>query len=362
MPLCRPGTVGRVDASPRPPDDAGEAAGAHADALERDHAGASESSGSSEPIAERHIGPAEVSAPIEIDLVEGDIVAALADVTEVVHLAPGRDADLDGTGTEGVDVAGTARLFTAMAAAGIDRAVVLSSAMVYGPWPDNPIPLTESTPSRPHPDLGFAIRKADVERRALEWEATGAGRTRCVLRPTITVSPTQVDWLSRSLWNAYGVAAEGEPPVQFLHIDDLVSAVVLAVEQRLRGVYNVAPDGWVTGERMRALAGRQARVEVPRRVVERVGVLRWITGNTTTPPEVTPYTLESWVVANDKLRAAGWEPTFTNSEAYVSAAPAGPLAMLGSARRQELALAAVGGAGALTAAAVGAGVAWARRR
>ena len=48
---------------------------------------------------------------------------------------------------------------------------------------------------------------------------------------------------------------EDDPPAQFLHLDDLASAVVLAAEQQLDGVYNVAPDGWVAGERVRALAG-----------------------------------------------------------------------------------------------------------
>ena len=40
---------------------------------------------------------------------------------------------------------------------------------------------------------------------------------------------------------------EDDPPAQFLHLDDLASAVVLAVDQRLDGVFNVAPDGWVAG-------------------------------------------------------------------------------------------------------------------
>jgi len=309
---------------------------------------------------------ATISPVKEVDLLQGDIGAALEGVTQVVHLAPGRSGDLDGTdldgtGTDGVDVAGTARLLTTMSAQGIDRVVVLSSAMVYGPWPDNPLPLTEAAPRRPHPDLGFALRKADIEQRAEEWQDEDVNRSMCLLRPTVTVS-LRPDWLSRSLWNAFGVAAEVEPPVQFLHIDDLVAAVVLAVRTELQGTFNVAPDGWVSGERIRALAGRQARVEVPTKVMERVGALRWITGTTTTPPEVMPYTLEPWVIANDRMRAAGWEATYTNEEAYVSAAPGGPLAMLGSQRRQELALAAVGGVGAATLAAIGGGVAWLRRR
>ena len=38
----------------------------------------------------------------------------------------------------------------------------------------------------------------------------------------------------------------------------------LAAEQRLDGVFNVAPDGWVAGERVRALAGAVPRAEAAR--------------------------------------------------------------------------------------------------
>ena len=213
---------------------------------------------------------AGVGSVIEVNLHAGelDLHAVLSSVREVVHLAPAGGPDLDGTGVGGVDVAGTVRLFAAMSDLGIRRATVLSSAMVYGPWSTNPVPLTEAAPINPHPDLPYASRKAEVERVARDWLVGQTGspgrRSLCVLRPTVMVSPDDPDWLSRSLWNASGVAAEVMPPVQFLHRDDLASAVALSVIDSLEGVYNVAPDGWVSGERIRALAGRQARVEVTR--------------------------------------------------------------------------------------------------
>ena len=68
----------------------------------------------------------------------------------------------------------------------------------------------------------------------------------------------------------------------------------------------------------------------------------------------------SWVIANDRLRAAGWEPTHSNEEAYVAGTPAMPWATMNAKRRQQLAL---GAAGVLTAGlAVGAVVAYRRFR
>jgi hypothetical protein len=55
-----------------------------------------------------------------------------------------------------------------------------------------------------------------------------------------------------------------------------------------------------------------------------------------------PFTVHPWVIANDRLRAEGWEPASSNEEAYVSAHRASPWATLSPRRRQELALGAAG--------------------
>ena len=39
----------------------------------------------------------------------------------------------------------------------ISRVVVVSSAMVYGAWPNNSVPLSEDAPVRPNPESAFAV-------------------------------------------------------------------------------------------------------------------------------------------------------------------------------------------------------------
>jgi nucleoside-diphosphate-sugar epimerase len=296
-------------------------------------------------------------AVVDCELTRDPIDAALQGADQVVHLAPGRGPDPDGTGTEGVDVLGTRRLFSAVESVGVRHVVVLSSAMVYGPWPNNPVPMTEEAALRPHPALGFAVAKAEVERLAQQWASQVPGARLAVLRPTVTLAADRQDWLGRSLWNATSVETGSEPPVQFLHQDDLVAAISIAIAKDLTGPYNVAPDGWIETARVRALAGRQARLAVTDGLLTRVETVRWRTGATSTPPGVVPYTLNPWVVANDRLRSAGWSPQFSNEEAYVAVQRPGRFASLGSGRRQELALAAAGGVGAAAAGAV-AGAGW----
>jgi nucleoside-diphosphate-sugar epimerase len=139
-------------------------------------------------------------------------------------------------------------------------------------------------------------------------------------------------------------AGEADPPTQFLHLDDLASAVLLAVEQRLDGVYNVAPDGSIPGERVRALAGAVPRVKLPDRMNEVVTNLRWRFQRGPIPPGLRSYTRWSWLVANDRLKAAGWQPTVTNEQAYVEGTEAKWWTMVSPKRRQEISL---GGLGAI---------------
>src|SRR5437868_15019821 len=55
------------------------------------------------------------------------------------------------------------------------RLVYTSSAMVYGAWPNNPVPLTEDAPMRPNPGFAYATAKAEGERLAVEWRDGNAG-------------------------------------------------------------------------------------------------------------------------------------------------------------------------------------------
>ena len=64
-----------------------------------------------------------------------------------------------------------------------DTLVVVSSAMVYGAWPNNPVPLTEDAPMRPNPGFDYATAKAETERLALEWRDGTPGARLAVLRP-----------------------------------------------------------------------------------------------------------------------------------------------------------------------------------
>ena len=224
----------------------------------------------------------------------------------------------------------------------IEHAVLVSSAMVYGAWANNPVPLTEDAALRPDVEFAYARQLGAVEQVVDDWRLASPGRTATVLRPVVAMAADGTSGLAAALAAGMGQRiGESDPPAQFLHLDDLAAAVMVAVRGRLDGAYNVAPDGWIAGERVRALAGAVPRVRLPDRVNEVVMNLRWRFQRGPIPPGLHSYTRWPWLVANDKLKAAGWRPTVSNEQAYVEGTEAKWWTMVSPKRRQEVALGAL---------------------
>jgi nucleoside-diphosphate-sugar epimerase len=251
-------------------------------------------------------------------------------------LASWPDADLEGTRR--------ALLYADDAA----TVVYLSSAVVYGAWPDNPVPITEEAPLRPNPAIDDAARHAEAERLVADWADDHPGATVAILRPATVLGPGVDSWLARTpRFRADGA----DPARQFVHIDDVVSAIEVATERSLDGVFNVAADGSIPGEVVRGLSAGRLSLPVPALAARML--TRWASalGLSNVSPDVLPLIDYPWVVANDRLRAAGWEPQYSNEEAVVAGRPGGWWREMSPGRRQQLTL---GAAGALAAGAVAA--------
>jgi nucleoside-diphosphate-sugar epimerase len=223
--------------------------------------------------------------------------------------------------------------------ADIRHVVLVSSAMVYGAWENNPVPLTEDALLRPDVEFAFARQLGAAEQLVDEWRRELAGRTVTVLRPAIGMAADDTSRLAAALAAGMGQRfGTADPPAQFLHLDDLAAAVLLAAVQRLDGVFNVAPDGWIAGERVRALAGAVPRLKLPDRVSEVVNNLRWRFQRGPIPPGLRSYTRSPWLIANDRLKAAGWQPSVTNEQAFVEGTEGKWWTMVSPKRRQEMTL------------------------
>jgi nucleoside-diphosphate-sugar epimerase len=277
------------------------------------------------------------------DLGAVDLGPLMQDCDVLVHLASGGSSS---------DETLSALVFLAASHAGIKHLVVLSSAVVYGAYPDNPVPLTEASPPRPNPDFSFAQSRLRVENLATEWHAGQPGRTVTILRPAVSpavsgtggwladaVFPSKVDQLFSIL-----------PPVQYVHLDDVASAVLHSVEKRLDGTFNVAPDRWLRGEDAPALMGMPVSVPATGTVREIVttvvkSIIRPLLALNPRPSGATPLSRYPFVVANDRLKATGWQPLSSTEEVLVARRAPTRLSKLFARKRQEMTIAAVGTAG-----------------
>jgi nucleoside-diphosphate-sugar epimerase len=279
-----------------------------------------------------------------VDLERADLVSAFQGADVVVHLAHTVTPEVStlDDGTRDLDIA--QRVLDAAAEAGVRHAVIMSSSMVYGAWENNSVPLTEDAPIRPNPEFVYAVHLAELERRALDWRADHPASSLTILRPAVVVADEARSKLADLLRSVGTIrTTEGDPPVQFVHADDLAAAVVVTARAEVDGVVNVAPDGWIPPETYMALASTAPRPRVSKWLATAVASMRWRFGFKAGPPGLVPYTVYPWVVANDRLRALGWTAANSNEEAFVAGHDPGPLDRLNARRKQQLTLGIAGG-------------------
>lgn len=288
------------------------------------------------------------------------LTAQLRGATRVVVAGPRHGLDLDGTGGADLDLPATRTFLATLARVGeVSTMVVLSSALVYGARSTNAVPLTEDAPVRPNPSIDSAVERAELERMCTRWAAT-RGATCALLRPSVVIGPENGRWLVRSPWSTSGLQVSDDPaPLQFVHLDDLTTAIVGACRVGFDGPLNVASDGWLSVEQVAALRGPTVRVRFARPIVHLLARLGEWMGVARGHPDTLVATSAPWVVANDRLRSLGWVPTHTNEEAYVDADRGGLWANLTPRHRQQISL---GGAAVVGAAVLGAIVVVVRRQ
>lgn len=285
-----------------------------------------------------------------LDLLKDDVKRAMDGVDVVVHLAWESGTPKLGPTASRLSLELTDRVLEAASATGVDHFVAVSSATVYGAWADNAVPLPESAPPRPNPGSDYALAKNELEARVVEWQQQHPGTTETRLRPALCVGAGKDSWLARQLGGLRVLRLRGASrPLQFLHVDDLVSALVLVVNQRVEGVLNVAPDAWISADVARSLVSGPVRLPLPSLVAP------WLLG---LPRSYLPYLTEPWIVANDRLKQLSWTPQHSNEEALVAGRRPTPWQRVSPRRRQELAL---GGAGATVVGVLAGAVALFRR-
>ena len=195
----------------------------------------------------------------QVDLRSKKARDVFRDADALVHLGVMHDPRARPAELYSWNITGTTKLLEYCQAHAVPKVVLLSSANVYGPRPDNPQFLTEDAPL-------LAAQRFPAMRDLVEIDhlvSTFLWRAReletVVLRPVHIVGPVH-NAPSNYLRIARPPVLLGfDPMVQLVHVLDVAEAIVQALVPGRRGIYNIVGPGEVPLSAILKELGREGR-------------------------------------------------------------------------------------------------------
>ena len=250
----------------------------------------------------------------EIDVRNERIKARFNGVDIVIHLAFIMDPIKDESFMRDVNVHGSQNVMRSAAEAGVKKIIYTSSGVAYGAHPDNEVPLTEESPLRANLDFSYPAHKLEVEYVVKEIRAEFPDITLTVLRPAMVLGPHADSAWSHLFEMPIIFSIKGyAPSFQFVHEDDVTGALAFAVFEDLDGAYNVAPEGWLSQEEVHAIVSRP-HVQLSEQRAFGLADRLWNANLAEAPPGMLHYAMHPWVMATEKLAAAGYKAARSNEE------------------------------------------------
>ncbi|AOY87526.1 NAD-dependent epimerase [Marinobacter salinus] len=181
----------------------------------------------------------------------------------VIHLGRIQSSQLTRMRRYNANVLGTQKLLDLSHKYGIKRIVVLSTFHVYGAVAYNPALIDESAPLKSAGLSADLVDSVELENLANIYLWRYPELNISILRPCNIVGPGVRNTISTLLASERAPVLAGfSPMMQFIHIDDMADAIVLAYRKPTRGVFNVAPQDWVAYQHALKLCGCK-RIPIP---------------------------------------------------------------------------------------------------
>ena len=200
------------------------------------------------------------------DVRDPALAGRLSGVDVVVHTDLDLAPDSDARQRRAFNVRGTQTVLTAAAAGRVGRVVLLTSSMVYGARPDNPVPLPEDAPLAAEADSSVAGDLLEIEQLARRSPRSNPGMAVTVVRPAALVGESVDTLVTRHFEAPRLLTVKGcAPRWQFCHVDDLTSALEFAVGGGIDGQFTVGCDGWLEQDAVEQISGLKS-IELPARL------------------------------------------------------------------------------------------------
>ena len=233
----------------------------------------------------------------------------------IVHCAYLLRPSRDQSAAHSINVAATERLVAAARSAGVARIVYPSSTTVYGAWPGSTYHREDEAP-RPVLGYDYSVQKVAAERALVAGSERG-GPVTVILRACVVMGARAANFVADSLGRrALPVPAGADPEMQFLHIDDCVRAVEIALAAPGSGTYNIAGGGTVRFREMARTAGARI-IPVPEGLLRGVVDVSWRLRLQNRSPGVgVTFITHPWLASVEKIqRDLAWAPQHTSLQA-----------------------------------------------
>lgn len=162
------------------------------------------------------------------------------EISAILHLGRVGNLSEDKEKRFELNVIGSQKLMNLAIQHGATKLVVLSTFHIYGAHPRNHVPISEDDPLRAGPDFPEIADAIQLDNMATTWIYKHPAVRTIVLRPTNVIGPHIHNTMSKFLRRRRIPTPTGYNPMsQFIHEEDLASAIVASRRRDTRGVYNL---------------------------------------------------------------------------------------------------------------------------
>ncbi len=206
---------------------------------------------------------------------------------------------------------GTMHVLNACAEARIDKLVVSSTTLVYGPSAHNPNFLAEEHEPRGNPQWPFIQDKVNAELQVRRFRKENPETRVSVLRAAPILGPTAQNFVTRFFSRPVAPVLMGyDPLLQFVHETDVIDAFKLALDGDFPGVFNIVGDGVLPYSTVLALMGKLP-LPMPTFVAKSLARALWATQIVSEPPAFLNLLRFLCVADGTKARAVmGFQPRY----------------------------------------------------
>lgn len=219
-----------------------------------------------------------------------------------------------------IDIGGTLNFLEACRQVRVKQILYLSSHTVYGTHFGRVKSFKEDSPLHPLPGFQYSQDKAEVERILTDFATSNRNICITILRSCPVIGPNAANSVATMMLKPIMLRITGyDPPMQFVHENDLVKLIMTFLEQGKGGTFNVAGAGKVRYSDIATLAKRKT-IGLPEKLLKFLMGFSWALHlQNQSPPSGLEFIKYPPILSTEKVkRETGFQFDYSSRDAMAS--------------------------------------------